>query len=82
MCFNVYSDNRSGQIDYEQAVATVQYRGPVHYTCDTVVESGSYSFVICAEDAVGRESWPSCRVRIEIQNVSLPSVQVLNTEAI
>jgi hypothetical protein len=54
--FNVYSDNGTGEIDYENATAVTGYEGKGFYSCDvTVAGEGRYSFAVRAEDKAGTE---------------------------
>lgn len=54
--FNVYSDNGTGEIDYENAIAVIEYEGKGFYSCEvTVAGEGRYSFAVRAEDKAGTE---------------------------
>ncbi len=56
VCFNVYGDNGTGEIDYENAVAVTEYEGKGYYSCKvTAAGEGRYSFAVRAEDKAGTE---------------------------
>ena len=55
--FNVYGDNGTGEIDYENAIAATEYESKGFYSCRvTVAGEGRYSFAVRAEDGVGTEA--------------------------
>ena len=57
VAFNVYWDNGSGQIDYENALATIDYCGKKFYCYQSsILTAGRYEFVVSAEGADGVES--------------------------
>lgn len=56
VCFNVYGDNGTGEIDYENVIAATRYDGKGFYSYNaTVGDEGRYSFAVRAEDKAGTE---------------------------
>ena len=65
--FNVYSDNGTGQIDYETPVTAVDYAGARFYSYESdVLSEGRYLFVIRAVSKTGRENNFDGVIEIEI----------------
>lgn len=75
--FNIYGNNGTGEIDYENAIATKQYASKGFYICEvTVAAEGRYSFAVRAEDKAGTESDVSiCTIDI-VSKVCEPPVIV------
>jgi len=56
-CFNVYYDGRTGQINYENPLAMIGYKGRKFYSYQSdTLEAGEYLFAVIAEDACGEEN--------------------------
>ena len=71
-CFNVYGDGGSGQIDYENAIASVDYSGPRCYEFQTgVLSEGRHMYCVRAVSESGSEEDFSGVVKIQI-SASLP----------
>ena len=69
VCFKIYYDNRTGQLDYENPIATVSYSGRKFYRYQTdTLDCGQYLFAIRAEDADG------------VDDSSLACVKIRGTE--
>ncbi len=80
--FNVYGDNGTGEIDYENAIATKQYAGKGFYSCDVTAEGeGRYSFAVRAEDNAETEADISTVTLDIISRVYEPPV-LLDVQAI
>ncbi|MHC4061316.1 MAG: hypothetical protein ACYSR4_01420 [Planctomycetota bacterium] len=81
--FSIYFDNGMGQIDYENAIASVIYIGQRYYCFETEsLDPGDYLFCVRAEDAAGAEGSPSVRMRIQFDTTSPGAIDVLSVEAI
>ncbi len=80
--FNIYYDNRAGQIDYQTPPATVSYRGRRFYTyrSDTL-QPGKYLFAVRAEDTDGSESNPT-QVAIEVCGTTPDPTEILSASCI
>ena len=82
-CFNIYYDDRTGQIDYENALATIGYKGRKFYSFQSsALEAGKYLFAIRAEDAGGIEKSSLVRLRIQLDTASPDAVDILKAEAV
>ena len=81
--FKVYGDNGSGQIDYNNAIDTIDYVGPRFYSFEsTALNAGRYKFCIRAVSSGGMESDISGRVEIQVGDSSPQGVSALYSEAV
>jgi len=83
VCFNIYYDARTGQIDYENPLATIGYKGRKFYSFQSsALEAGKYLFAIRAEDAGGIENSSLARLKIHLDTASPEAVDILRAEAV
>ena len=83
MCFNVYYDGRTGQIDYENPLATIEYQGRKFYSYQSsALEAGKYLFAIRAEDAGGIENSSLARLRIQFDSTNPDVIDILSVEGV
>ncbi len=83
VCFNVYYDDRTGQINYQNPLATIGYKGRKFYSHQTsALEAGKYLFAIRPEDASDIESSSLARLRIQLDTTSLDASNILRAEAV
>ena len=81
--FKIYFDSGTGDIDYENALATVNYRGSGVYSCDSGgLDTGRYLFAVRAEDAAGTHDGSSRRLEVDLDGNGPTGIQILGTEAI
>ena len=81
--FKLYYDGGTGQIDYEDAIATICYAGRRFYSYQSdSLDAGKYLFCIRAEDATGTESGSSARIGIQLDTASPDAVDILRAEAV
>lgn len=65
--FRVCWDNGTGEVDYENPLAVIAYRGPRFYSFDSEeVGAGTFLFAVRAEDASGEQSSSEASALIEI----------------
>ena len=82
-CFNIYSDEGTGHVDYENLAASIRYTGPGFYSYQSqTFPAGEYLFAIRAEDedAVENLCWAQLQVQLtdsEPEAVDILSVEVL-----
>lgn len=82
-CFNIYYDNLSGQIDYENPIATVRYEGRKFYSYESdPLTTGRYLFAIRAKDVDGTENSSPALLRIHLQAGNPDAIDVLSIEAV
>ena len=80
--FNIYYDGGAGQIDYEDALATICYTGRKFYSYrSNSLGPGGYLFCIRAEGGDGAEGG-SAPVSIELDTGSPVAVDILEAEGI
>jgi len=83
VCFKIYCDNGTGDIDYESSIATVSYAGRKLYSYENGIPgTGKYQFCIKAEDAQGVQSSSLAAVTIDIDSVVCDSPEILSVETI
>jgi hypothetical protein len=81
--FNVYSDNRTGQIDFETPIAVIDYRGPKFYGYNSdTLEPGRYLFTIRAQDANGTESNSYNHLSVEFAGAGPDAIEVLQAQTV
>jgi hypothetical protein len=81
--FNIYYDNRSGQIDYQNPLARIDYKGRKFYSFQSdILEAGNYLFAIKAEDADGIENLSSAQLKIQLNPKAPCSIGILRAEAV
>ncbi len=81
--FKIYWDGRTGQIDYDNPVATINYQGRKYYNYETIaLEAGRYLFAIRAEDASGVENNSLARSRIDLHTTTPNPVTILSVETV
>ena len=82
-CFNVYYDNGTGQIDYENPVAVISYTGRVFYNYQSgTLSAGRYLFAVRVEDAAGIENSSLARLKVQIETTGPDAIDVLSAESI
>ena len=83
VCFNVYYDNRTGQINYQNPLATISYKGrKFHSFQSSTLETGKYLFAIRPEDASDIENSSLAQLRIQLDTADPEAVDILRAEAV
>lgn len=81
--FNIYSDGATGQIDYDNALATIEYKGQRFYSYTSgVLLPGRYLFALNAEDSNGNQHDSSTYLPIELDNVVPDVIDILTVETV
>jgi hypothetical protein len=81
--FEVYGDNATGQIDYEDPLATIDYLGRRYYCwLSDVLSAGRYSFAVRVFDSSGINENSSAVINIGVTNSSPDLVDILSVETI
>jgi hypothetical protein len=82
VCFRIYGDGGTGQINYENAIVTIRYAGRRFYSYQSdCLDANKYLFCIRAEGAEGRESG-SVQVEIQLDTDSPATIDILNVESV
>jgi hypothetical protein len=82
VCFKVYYDGGTGQIDYQNPVVTIPYAGRKFYSYQSSsLEQGRYLFCVRAEGTSGTES-SSAQIGIQLDTESPAAIDILSAEAI
>jgi len=81
--FNIYYDNRTGQIDYENALANIKYkdRNFYHYKSNSL-DPGRYLFAIRTEDISGIENCSLAQLPIELNSPNPDTITILKAETV
>ncbi len=83
MCFNVYYDGRSGQINYENPLAIIDYKRRKFYSYQCgALEAGRYLFAIRTENASGKENSSLARLRIQFDPTNPAAIDILSAEGV
>jgi hypothetical protein len=82
-CFRVYTDSRTGQIDYENPIAAISYTGRRFYVYQTdALPPGTYMFAVRAEDSAGREDSSLALTRIQLRSSKPDAIDILSAEVL
>jgi hypothetical protein len=82
-CFNVYYDGQTGQIDYENPLATISYQGRRFYSYQSDnLEAGEYLFAVIAEDTCGEENNSLAKLRIQLASANTEPIGILSVESL
>lgn len=83
VCFKIYYDSGTGQVDYQNAIATITYAGRKFYSYQTnTLQAGRYLFTIRAKDASGIEDSSLAKLVIQITISSPKPIDILSAKAI
>ena len=83
MCFRIYHDAATGQINYQNPLATITYQGQKFYTYLTEPLAGSrYLFVIRAEDADGVQNGSTARLILQLNPQIPEAMDILSAESV
>ncbi len=83
VCFNVYYDNRTGQIDYQNPLAKIDYKGRNFYSFQSgTLEAGKYLFVIRASDAGGLENCSLAQIKIQLSPTNINAINIVRAKAV
>ena len=82
-CFKIYYDSGTGQVDYQNAIATISYRGRGFYNYQSdALEEGRYLFAIKTEDSEGVENGSWAQVAVQTVNESPDAAEILSAGGI
>ena len=82
-CFNIYTDNGTGEIDYGNAIGTIDYAGLRFYDyCNVELAAGEYLFAVRAKDAEGVEDESSARICLGVDTAGPRGIEILSAKAI
>jgi len=81
--FKIYTDNGTGQIDYQNPLSTIDYIGRKFYTYKSQsLATGKYLFAIRVENSEGIDDNSLAIMKIELKNYSPSAIEILNTSVI
>ncbi len=83
LCFKIYYDGGTGQINYRNAVAVITYAGRKFYSYQTnTLQAGRYLFVVRAEDAEGVDDGSFAEVKVGISAEHPAAIDILSAQAV
>jgi hypothetical protein len=83
VCFNIYHDYRTGQIDYENPLAVISYQGQKLYSYESdSLDTGRYLFAIRPEDTDGNENNSSACLSIELDDKCPDAINIQQAETL
>ncbi|NIP23362.1 MAG: hypothetical protein GWN67_04530 [Phycisphaerae bacterium] len=83
VCFKVYYDAGTGQIDYEDPIATISYCGRKFYThLSDMLGEGKYLFAIRAVGADGTENTSLSPMEVYLDTTSPGVINILNARSV
>ena len=81
--FNIYGDNGSGQIDYDNSIGTISDEGHKSYSYESgMLAAGRYLFAIRAQDQAGNESASVGCIAVEISSTAPEPVTILDAQTV
>ena len=82
-CFSVYYDNGTGQIDYENSIAEIDYIGRAFYSYQSNTLNGDrYLFAIRAKDYSGIEKDSSAQLEVQLDTTTPDVVDILSIDTV
>jgi hypothetical protein len=82
-CFRIYSDNGTGEIDFENPLATIEYEGRKYYSYQSAeLTAGQYLFAIRAENADGFDDRSLARIKIQLDIKNPNPIEILETQIV
>ena len=77
----VYSDGGTGEVDYQNPVATAAYKGRRFYRYQSEqLEQGRYLFAIRAVDSAGNERESMGQVAVEVAGEDAEAIEIIGVE--
>jgi hypothetical protein len=69
VCFRIYHDGGTGQVDFENPIGLVVYRGRRFYGWESgALDEGEHLFAVAAEDAQGVQNSSGGVVKVQVQD--------------
>jgi hypothetical protein len=80
--FNVYYDEGTGQINYQDPIETIIYAGRVFYSYKSdALSTGRYLFAIRPESVYGTENDSLGQIKIQLNTTSPEQIDILSAKA-
>jgi hypothetical protein len=81
--FNVYYDAGTGQIDYGNPIATINYSGRMFYSYTSdILDAGKNLFAIRIEDTFGTENTSLALIKVELYSRNPIEINILSSKTI
>lgn len=83
VCFKIYYDSGTGQVDYQNVIATITYAGRKFYNYQTnTLQPGGYLFVVRAEDTDGVDDASFAEVKVGVVAGGPVAIDILSAQAV
>ena len=81
--FNIYWDCGQGQVNYENPIAVVAYKGRVYYRYQSEpLQAGSYLFCIRTVDSNGTENNSLAQTRVDVTTIKPAAINITSITAL
>jgi len=81
VCFKVFGDGGTGQVDYDNALAVVEYEGRRFYSFESdAFGAGRYLFAVRAEGAGGVGGGSAVQVDVELAGKAAEGVEIVDVQ--
>jgi hypothetical protein len=77
----VYSDAGTGEIDFQEPVAIVPYKGRRFYRYEDESQEGRYLFAVRAVDAKNNEHSSTRKVSVEVHNEDVEAIEIVGADS-
>jgi hypothetical protein len=82
-CFKLYYDGGTGQIDYENTIASISYAGRLFYGyASDMLDEDAYLFSIKVEDAADTEDASSEQIKFQLSTQSPDTIDIVGAETL
>lgn len=83
MCFKVYGDGGTGQVDYDNALAVIGYEGRRFYSFESdALGAGKYLFAVRGEEAGGVGDGSAVQVGVGLVGEAAEGIEILDVRAL
>lgn len=81
--FKLYYDSGTGQIDYENTIASISYAGRLFYSyVSDMLDEDTYLFAIKVEDAASTEDTSSEQIKFQLDTQSPDTIDIVGVETV
>lgn len=83
VCFKVYGDGGMGQVNYDNALAVIDYEGSKFYSFESdAFGAGRYLFAVHAVGAGGTDDGSAAQVGVELTGEAAEGIEILDVQVL